>query len=35
MLAGGTGEDLNVLLNTAVSGLKILIEQDQMKAGQS
>ena len=33
MLAGGTDADLNVLLNTAVSGLKILIEQDQKKLG--
>jgi len=33
MLAGGTDSDLDVLLNTAVSGLKILIEQDQKKMG--
>ena len=33
MFAGGTGEDLNILLKTTVSGLKILIEQDQKKLG--
>jgi uridine phosphorylase len=33
MLAGGTDSDLDVLLNTAVSGLKILIEKDQNKMG--
>ena len=33
MLAGGTDSDLNVLLNTAVSGLNILIEHDQKKMG--
>jgi hypothetical protein len=33
MLAGGAGEDLNILLKTTISGLKILIEQDQKKLG--
>ena len=33
MFAGGTGEDLNILLKTTVSGLKILIEQDQKILG--
>ena len=31
MLAGGSDAELEVLLNTAVSGLKILIERDQNK----